>query len=69
MIRQARTGDTVLAESREMTNRSQTLPWLQGGELLKTTEYIGHVGRNKSSGVGGGLRDVNKVGYKNFLNF
>jgi hypothetical protein len=27
MNRQARTGDTVLAKSREMTGRSQTLPW------------------------------------------
>jgi hypothetical protein len=27
MDRQARTGDTVLVKSREMTGRSQTLPW------------------------------------------
>jgi hypothetical protein len=27
MDRQARTGDTVLVKSREMTDRSQTLPW------------------------------------------
>jgi hypothetical protein len=38
MDRQARTSDTVLVKSREMTGRSQTLPrWLgKGGE--KTTE-------------------------------
>jgi hypothetical protein len=34
MIRQARTGDTVLDKSREMTGRTQTLPWLpiSGGD-------------------------------------
>jgi len=30
MVRQARTGDTVLAKSREMTGRTQTLPWPGG---------------------------------------
>jgi hypothetical protein len=38
MIRQARTGDTVLAKSRETTGRTQTLPWWLGGEGVKTTE-------------------------------
>jgi hypothetical protein len=32
MVRQARTGDTVLVKSREMTSRSQTLPWWLGEE-------------------------------------
>ncbi len=31
MDRQARTRDTVLVNSREMTGKSQTLPWLRGG--------------------------------------
>jgi hypothetical protein len=30
MDRQARTRDTVLVKSREMTGRSQTLPWWRG---------------------------------------
>jgi hypothetical protein len=38
MIRQARTSDTVLVESREMTHRSQTLPWWLEGGGIKTTE-------------------------------
>ncbi len=48
MIRQARTGDTVLDKSREMTGRNQTLPWWLGKEGVKTTEnqilYIVPVG-------------------------
>jgi hypothetical protein len=51
MIRQARTGDTLLAKSREMTSRTQTLPWWLEIEGVKTTEnkihgsvgmYTGH---------------------------
>jgi hypothetical protein len=40
MIRQARTGDTVLllVKTREMTGRAQTLPWWLRGEGVKTTE-------------------------------
>ena len=38
MIRQDRTGDTVLVKMREMTDRSQALPWGQGGGGVKTTE-------------------------------
>ncbi len=38
MDRQARTGDTVLVKSREMTGRSQTLKWWLGGGRVKTTE-------------------------------
>ncbi len=38
MDRKARTGDTALVRSREMTGRSQTLPCWQGGEGVKTTE-------------------------------
>jgi hypothetical protein len=38
MDRQARTGETVLDKSREMTGRSQTLPWWLGGGGVKTTE-------------------------------
>jgi hypothetical protein len=34
----ARTGDTVLVKSIEMTGRSKTLPWLLAGEKVKTTE-------------------------------
>ncbi len=34
--RQARTGDIVLVKSREMTGRSQTLPWRLGGGGVKT---------------------------------
>jgi hypothetical protein len=33
----ARTGDTVLVKSREMTGRTQTLSWWLGGEEIKTT--------------------------------
>jgi hypothetical protein len=32
MDRQARTGDTVLVKSREMTGKGLTLPWVAGGE-------------------------------------
>jgi hypothetical protein len=42
MIMQARTGDTVLVKSREMTGSSQTLPWWLGGE---TTENKIHWSR------------------------
>jgi hypothetical protein len=35
---QARTCDTGLVKSREMTGRSQTPPWWLGGEGAKTTE-------------------------------
>ncbi len=38
MDRQARTGCTVLVRTREMTGRSQTLPWWLGGGEVKTTE-------------------------------
>ncbi len=41
MIRQARTGDTVLVKSREMTGigaKRQTQPWWLEGEGVKTTE-------------------------------
>jgi hypothetical protein len=38
MIRQARPGDTVLGNSREITGRSQRLPWWLGVEGVKTTE-------------------------------
>jgi hypothetical protein len=38
MDRQARTRDTVLDKSREMTERSQTLPLWLGGGGVKTTE-------------------------------
>jgi len=42
MDRQARTGDSVLVKSREMTGRSQSLPgWLGKGEV-KTTENKTH---------------------------
>jgi hypothetical protein len=48
MIRQARTGDTVLVKSKEMagTGRTLILLWWLEGEGLKTTElnYIGPVG-------------------------
>jgi hypothetical protein len=36
--RQACARDTVLVKSREMTSRSQTLPWWLGGGGVKTTE-------------------------------
>ncbi len=42
MDRQARTHDTVLVKSREMTGRSQTLPCWLGGEGVKTTEIKIH---------------------------
>ncbi len=35
MDRQARNGDTVLAKSREVIGRSQTLPWWPGGRRGK----------------------------------
>jgi hypothetical protein len=38
MIRQARTFDTVLVKSRDMTSRTQTLPCWLGGKGVKTTE-------------------------------
>jgi hypothetical protein len=38
MIRQARIGDTLLVKSREMTGRTQKLPWRRGGEGVKKTE-------------------------------
>ncbi len=38
LVRQVRTGDTVLVKSREMTGRTQKLPWWLGGEGVKTTE-------------------------------
>jgi hypothetical protein len=38
MDRQARTGDTELVKSREMTGWSQTLPWWLVEEGVKTTE-------------------------------
>jgi hypothetical protein len=38
MDRQARTRDTVLVRCREMTDRSQTLPWWLEGGGVKTTE-------------------------------
>ena len=38
MIRQARTGDTVVVKSREMTGWTWTLPWRLGGARVKTTE-------------------------------
>jgi hypothetical protein len=38
MVRRASTGDTVLVKNREMTDRTQTLPWGPGEKGLKTTE-------------------------------
>ncbi len=38
MIRKARTGDTVSVKSREMTGRSQILPWWLWRKGVKTTE-------------------------------
>ncbi len=38
MERQARTSDTVLVNRREMTGRSQTLPWCLGGGGIKTKD-------------------------------
>jgi hypothetical protein len=43
MDKQARTGDTVLVKSKEMTGRIQTLPWWLGGEGVKTTENKMHL--------------------------
>jgi hypothetical protein len=42
MIMQARTGDTVLVKSREMTGRTQILTWCLGEGGVKTTEYKIH---------------------------
>jgi hypothetical protein len=42
MGRQARTRDTVIVKSREMTGRSQTLPLWLGGDRVKTTETKTH---------------------------
>ncbi len=41
--RQARTGDTVLVKIREMTGRSQTLPWWLGAGEEDDRKYIGSV--------------------------
>jgi hypothetical protein len=38
MDRQTRTCDTVLVKNRELTGRSQTLPWWVEGGGVKTTE-------------------------------
>jgi hypothetical protein len=38
MVRQARIGDTALVKSREMTGRTQTLPWWLEEEEIKTIE-------------------------------
>jgi len=38
MIRQARTSDALLVKSREITGRTQTMPWWLGEEGVKTTE-------------------------------
>jgi hypothetical protein len=42
MDRQARTRDTVLVKSREMTGRSQTLPWWlrEEGQRRQKTKYL-----------------------------
>jgi hypothetical protein len=45
MDRQACTGDTVLVKSREITGRTQTLPWWLGEGGVKTTE-------NKTNKIG-----------------
>jgi hypothetical protein len=42
-IGQARTRDTVLVKSREMTGRNQTLPWCLGGEGVKATKNKIHL--------------------------
>jgi hypothetical protein len=42
MDRQARTHDTMLVKSREMTGSIQTLPWRRGGRGVKTTDYQIH---------------------------
>jgi hypothetical protein len=39
LIRQSRTGDAVLVKSRDMTGRTQTLPWWLRGEGVKTITY------------------------------
>ncbi len=46
MDRQARIGDTMLVKTREMTGRTQTLPWRLGekGQRRQKTKYIGSVG-------------------------
>jgi hypothetical protein len=61
MIRQARTGDTVLVKSREMRGGTQTLPRWLGGEGIKRTEIkcVGPVGREESTPVDG---TVNRMG-------
>jgi hypothetical protein len=46
MDRQARTSDTVLVKSREMTCRTQTLRWWLEGEWVKTTENKIHQPRS-----------------------
>jgi hypothetical protein len=74
MDRQARTGDTVLVKSREMTGggKSQTLPWWLGGGGVKTTENKIHWPRwsivahtvldRKGNAEGGGGDETNDVG-------
>jgi hypothetical protein len=42
--KQARTVDTVLVKSREMTGRTQTLPWWLKEEGVKTTENKKNIG-------------------------
>ncbi len=47
MDRQARTCDTVLVKSREMTDRTQALPrWLRGEEVKTTENEISEVRKN-----------------------
>jgi hypothetical protein len=50
MDRQARTGDTVLSKSREMTGKSQTPPSLLGGEGVKTKD-IGPVAEDQGNKI------------------
>jgi hypothetical protein len=45
MDRKAHPGDAVLVNSREMTCRSQTLPWWLGVEEVKTKEIKIHLPR------------------------
>jgi hypothetical protein len=45
MDRQARIGYTVLVKRREVTGRTQTLPWWLGGGRVKTTENKIHFPR------------------------
>jgi hypothetical protein len=52
-IRQARTGNAVLVNSREMTGRTQILPWWLGEGRVKTTE-------NKVGKRGGGYNHRGK---------